>query len=191
MPVSPQPRPELDQRYQNLTPRQQAVVDARVQNPDATNRDIAHTIAPEIYNSDKRQQGDEQIDQMNESYTSQFQNKDEIEELIEYRQEIQDNQRQEGSIQTTGDPFSADPGMEEQSGWQSVKDRPVKQTQQNTQEQPTETYQFQAPVRVQQNDNSWTVEFDAQYFQHLLSSKRLPPELHEELVEAVIDAKMS
>jgi len=187
------PRPELDQRYQNLTPRQQAVVDARVQNPDATNRDIAHSIAPDIYNDQKKDPTDDSIDTMNESYTSQFQNKDEITELIEYRQEIQDNQRETGSMQTTGDPFSADPNMpDDTSGWQSVKDRPVKQTQQTqSQETSKETYQFQAPVRVEQTEQSWTVEFEPQYFQHLLSSKRLPPELHEELVEAVIDAKMS
>jgi len=190
MVVSPRNnRPELEQRYQNLTARQQAVVDARVENPDATNRDIAHSIAPQIHNEDKKAPRDEAIEEMNESYTSQFQNKDEIQELIEYRKEIQDNQRSEGSMQTTGDPFSADPNMPEQkSGWQSVKERPVKQTQDP---EPTDTYQFQAPVRVEQGENSWTVEFEPEYFQHLLSSKRLPPELHEELVEAVISEKMS
>jgi hypothetical protein len=183
------PRPELDQRYQNLTPRQQAVVDARTQNPDATNRDIAHSIAPEIYNSEKRQQGDEEIDQMNESYTSQFQNKDGIKELIEYRQEIQDNQRNQGEMQTTGDPFSADPNMpKEKSGWQSVKERPEKGHPQQTQE-PRETYQFQAPVQVEIKDDRYSVDFEKEYFMHLLSSKRLPPELHEELVESVLEEK--
>jgi len=187
--MSVSPRPELDQRYQNLTPRQQSIVDARVQHPEATNRDIAHSIAPEIYNQEKREPSDERIDEMNESYTSQFQNKDAISELIQYKQEIKENQRQEGSMTTTGDPFSANPNMPEQkSGWQSVKERSEKGHPQQSQE-PRETYQFQAPVQVEIKDDRYTVDFEKEYFMHLLSSKRLPPELHEELVEAVLEEK--
>jgi len=183
------PRPELDSRYDNLTPKQKAIVDARSQNPDATNRDIAHSIAPEIYNDNYKTQSEEPVERLNESYTSQFQNKDEIQELLDYKQELQDNQRTEGTMQTTGDPFSADPNMQEQQGWQSITERPVQNTQ--SQEPAKETYQFQAPVIVEQKSDRWVVEFEPEYFQHLLSSQRLPPELHQELVEAVIEAKTS
>lgn len=191
------PRPELEQRFDDLTPRQKAVVAARVQNPDATNRDIAHTIAPRIYNEEQKPPEKEPIDKMNESYTSQFQNKDEIKELIKYRQEIRDNQRYEGETTTTGDPFSGNPAMQSQReqsrGWQSITERPVQQTNDQSQQQepPKPRYEFQAPVRVEKKENAWTVEFEPEYFQHLLSSKRLPPELHQELVEAVIEAKTS
>jgi len=183
------PRPELDSRYDNLTPKQKAIVDARVQNPDATNRDIAHSIAPEIYNEKYKKQSEEPVDQLNESYTSQFQNKDEIKELLDYKQELKDNQRTEGTMQTTGDPFSADPSMEQSQAWQSITERPVQQSQST--EPAKGSYQFQAPVIVEQQDDRWTVEFEPEYFQHLLSSQRLPPELHQELVEAVIEAKTS
>lgn len=180
------PRPDLEQEYQGLTPQQKAIVDAKVDYPDATNRAIAHEHGPAKL---KAQDNNKQKDKFNESYVSQFCNNEDYDELIQYKQNIKQNQRSEGSIETTGDPFSANPNMPDgQSGWQSVKDRPVKQTQP---EQPTETYQFQAPIRVEQKENSWAVEFEPEYFQHLLSSKRLPPELHEELVEAVIAEKMN
>ena len=184
------PRPELDQQYNSLTPQQKAIVDAVVENPDATNRAIAHEHGPRKLNE---QDNDKEKDQFNESYVSQFCNDDEYAELITYKQELQDNQRQEGSMQTTGDPFSADPNMpEQQSTWQGIKERPVQQTQpEQSQAPPKPRHEFQAPVRVEQNENSWTVEFEPEYFQHLLSSKRLPPELHEELVEAVITEKMA
>jgi hypothetical protein len=181
------PRPELDQRYQQLKPLQKAIVDARVENPDATNRKIAWEFAPKLYNERHKDESDEPKEEANESYTSQFLNDPDIEELVQYKQDIQDNQRETGSMQTTGDPFSADPNMPEQkSGWQSVKERPVKQTQDP---EPTETYQFQAPVQVEIQDDRYRVDFEKEYFMHLLSSKRLPPELHQELVEAVLEEK--
>jgi len=175
------PRPELDERYENLTPRQKAIVAARVHNPDATNRTIAHEIAPKIYNDEYRPDGEEPVEQLNESYTSQFQNKDEIEELIDYKQAIAHNQRDAGDMQTTGDPLSAAPGMDAEQAWQGIHNRPAQQTQPSEQSQ-----HIHAPVRVEQQDESWIVEFDAEYFQHLLASQQLPLALHRKFVEAVM-----
>ena len=95
--------------------------------------------------------------------------------------EINENQREEGSMTTTGDPFSANPNLQQESNTvQGIKDRPVK----STQESPDAT----DAVHVEEAENGFHLYFDKHYLMELLESQELPPELHKRLVEEVIEA---
>lgn len=112
------PNEDLDSQYQNLTEKQQAVIDAYAKHPDETNREIARIAGEEILGED---------DPVNESYASEI-TKDKYADLAEYRAEIEQNGRPEGQEQTIGDPF-AELQQQQSHDVQGIADRPVKQSQ--------------------------------------------------------------
>lgn len=173
--MASQPRDELERQYNDLTEKQKAVIDAHSENPNETNRRKAEIAGEKI------------DDSVNESYCSQVLNQ-KYPELATYREEIVQNERTEGEMKTEGDPFSAIP--DESGGFQSIKDRPVKQAHQDTEEsQDTQTATPTAPrqaVQIQQQDDGLLVWFDERYLRELLESQELPPQLHQRLVDAVL-----
>lgn len=172
--MAAQPRDDLAQQYENLTEKQKAVIDAHAENPDETNRRKAELAGEKIDGS------------VNESYCSQVL-KQKYPEVATYREEIVQNDRTQGEMKTEGDPFSAIP--DDSGGFQSIQDRPVKQTQgQDSDEQAVQTQEPQVgqQVQIQHRDNGLVVWFDERYLRDLLESQELPPELHEKLVDAVL-----
>jgi len=206
------PRDDLEAQFADLTDRQKAIVEAWAEHPEATNCNIADTHAPRIYNEEYADSDDDHIKEMNESYVSQFSNKDGINELIKYKQDIVQNQRFEGNATTEGDPFSADPNMQTQreAGYQTWDERPNNQAAQRSEpqqtrqqaEQQTDTahdhipvdsqqIELRAPVAAQIHEDRVTVHFDKQYFQSLLEGQALPPELHRQLIEDVLSVQLA
>lgn len=173
--MASQPRDDLERQYKDLTEKQQAVIDAHAENPNETNRRKAE-IAGEKIN-----------DSVNESYCSQVLNS-KYPELATYREEIVQNERSEGEMTTEGDPFSAIPN--ESGGFQSIQDRPTKETQASADDGPQEpTTAPTAPrkaVQIKQEDDGLLVWFDERYLRELLESQELPPQLHQRLVDAVL-----
>jgi len=176
------PNDRLERQYQDLTAKQKAVVDAHAENPDATNREKAR-IAGEKLDGDS----------VNESYCSQILKKD-YKEVAQYREEIVQNERQEGDMQTVGDPFEGIP--QQDSGYQRIQERPVKGTQAQENSSGTSTGQMQEPpespltpqqVAVNVEADGVLVRFDPTYFRNLLESQELPPHLHKQLVNAIWD----
>lgn len=192
------PRDDLDERFRNLTDKQQAIVLVRVEHPDVPKTHISRDYAPEIYNERFVDSEDDTIDEMNNSYVTQVLNDESKQEIIKHKQEIKENERQEGELTTTGNPFTAGPDDQPQ-GFQSIQDRPVKQTgsgerdttdsQTNTQQAEQTQMQSPAGVRVGQADQGVWVLFDERYLQQLLENQdiELPQELHERLVQALLD----
>jgi len=192
------PRTDLEQEYDNLTDRQKAIVDARVEHPDCPKTHISRDYAPEIYNRDYAESETDHINEMNNSWVTQVLNgksNEIIPEIVEYKQDIKQNQRREGEMTTTGDPFSADPNMDDDNSWQTWDERPTKQAQQqNTQQEPAtdasehaqEPIELRAHVAAQIEDETVHVVFDRQYFQSLLEGQALPPELHKQLMTEVL-----
>lgn len=182
------PQPELEQQYNNLTPPQQAIVEAYARYPNATNRDIAREHAPEIMHSefDDLPERYADKDELNESYVSQTKNKDKIQRLIDWKREIKENQRTEGTMTTEGDPFT---GIPEENTVQHIQDRPVSPNQDTETNGAENTHEpaAQQQVQIQQRDNGLVVWFDERYLQELLESQQLPPELQQRLVDAVLN----
>jgi hypothetical protein len=172
--MASQPRDDLEQQYNNLTEKQQAVIDAHSENPNETNRRKAEIAGEKIGDS------------VNESYCSQVLNS-KYPELANYREEIVQNERSEGEMTTEGDPFSAIP--DESGGFQSIQDRPVTETQQDDSSSQVSASAPTAPrkaVQIQQQDDGLLVWFDERYLRELLESQELPPQLHQRLVDAVL-----
>jgi len=182
------PNDELDSQYDNLTEKQRAVVDAHAQNPDATNREKARIAGEEIL---------KQGEPVNESYCSEILNK-KYERLAQYREEIEQNERPTGSMQTTGDPFE---GLESDSsqGFQTIQERPTKQTQPqddvsdtDSSEPPQQQSQrpeihSSAPLQVADTGDGIAIKFRYEYAQELIESpeSHLPPELQQRSVDVV------
>jgi len=183
------PNDQMDTEYQNLTEKQRAVIDAHAKNPDATNREKARIAGVEILG---------QEDPVNESYASEILNK-KFADLAEYRAEIKQNERPQGSMQTTGDPFSNIPDKE--PGVQTIQDRPVKdagpadgesQTVDQGQAHPKPTTQSTRvqsnPIQVLDTGDGIAIKLDYRYVQSLLESQdaMLPDDLHQQLVDVVV-----
>jgi len=181
------PNDELDTQYDNLTDKQRAVVDAHAQNPDATNREKARIAGEEIL---------EQDEPVNESYCSEILNK-KYERLVQYREEIEQNERPEGSMQTTGDPFE---GLEQQAeGYQTIQERSTKQTQlqddaddadssePSQQQSQRPEIHSSAPLQVADTGDEIAIKFSYEYAQELIESpeNHLPAELHQRIVDVV------
>jgi len=188
------PNTDLDQDYQNLTEKQKAVIDAHAKNPDATNREKARIAGVEILGEDEP---------INESYTSEILNKDHA-ELAKYREEIEQNERVEGQQQTIGDPFKSlqQQQQDQGQGFQSIQERPVKQTtpesdetedtpqvqqpqvQQRTKSQPI---QSTSPIQVADTGDGIVVKFSYGYLQDQLQrpDSQLPDELQQQLVDVM------
>jgi len=176
------PNDRLERQYEDLTAKQKAVIDAHAENPDATNREKAR-IAGEKLDGDS----------VNESYCSQILKKD-YKEVAQYREEIVQNERQEGDMQTVGDPFE---GIPQQDGPQHIQERPVKSTQGQEKQSDTSTGQMQEPadspltpqqIAVSVEGDGVLVKFDRTYFKNLLETQELPPHLHKQLVSEIWDA---
>jgi hypothetical protein len=174
------PNDRLDRQYEDLTPKQQAIIDAHAENPDATNRKKAKLAGEKL--------GEGSV---NESYCSQSLNND-YPEVAQYRAEIVQNEREEGQMQTVGDPFEAIP--QQDSGYQSIQDRQVKRTQGQEQQADGTTGQIQDPtdspltpqqVAVSVQDDGVVVKFDRTYFRNLLETQELPPHMHKQLVAEI------
>jgi len=188
MQASPTANPddELDSQYDNLTEKQRAVIDAHAQNPDATNREKARIAGEEILN---------QGEPVNESYCSEILNK-KYERLAQYREEIEQNERNIGSMQTTGDPFKS---LDQSEGYQTIQERPTKQTQLQddaSEQEYSEPSQEQsqrpeihssAPLQVADTGDGIAIKFSYEYAQELIESpeSHLPPELHQRIVDVV------
>lgn len=180
------PNDELDSQYDNLTEKQRAVIDAHAQNPNATNREKARIAGEEILN---------QGEPVNESYCSEILNK-KYEGLAQYREEIEQNERPQGSMQTTGDPFKS---LDQSEGYQTIQERPTKQTQlkddaddvDNTERssQPRQRPEIHssAPLQVADTGDGIAIKFSYEYAQELIESpeSHLPPELHQRIVDVV------
>lgn len=176
------PNDEMDQLYKDLTEKQRAVIDAHAQNPDATNREKARIAGEEILGQDSG---------VNESYSSEIINS-KYPELAEYRVEIEQNERRVGQEETIGNPFeSIEQG---QRGFQTIKDRPVKQTQPEQEEpepEPEPQVQSQsvdiADVQVQDGGDGVVLKISYGYVEKLIQDQdtQLPPELHKRLVDVI------
>lgn len=174
------PNDRLERQYEDLTAKQKAVIDAHSEHPEATNRKKAQLAGEKLDG-----------DTVNESYCSQILNKD-YDEVAQYREEIVQNDRKEGDMQTVGDPFEAIP--QQDSGYQSVQERPTKTTQAQAQESDPSTQQAEEPtenpltpqqVAVRVGEDGVTVMFDRRYFRNLIESQELPEHLHKQLVSGL------
>jgi hypothetical protein len=184
------PNTELDNQYQNLTPKQQAVIDAHAKNPDETNREKARIAGEDILG---------QGEPVNESYCSEILNKS-YAELAQYREEIEQNERPEGQQQTVGDPFDAlqpQDGDSRSRGPQTIQERPVKSTKDDTQEtepqaqtqtEPPHRVESNSPIQVADGGDGIVVKFSYRYVQSLLENQetQLPDDLHQQLVDVVL-----
>lgn len=177
------PNDRLERQYEDLTAKQKAVIDAHAENPEATNREKARLAGEKLDG-----------DSVNESYCSQILNKD-YAEVAQYREEIVQNERQEGDMQTVGDPFEGIP--QQDSGYQSIQERPTKGTEVQENQADPSTGQIQEPsdspltpqqIAVRVERDSVVVKFDPTYFRNLLESQELPPHLHKQLVNEIWDA---
>jgi len=195
------PNDKLERQYEDLTAKQKAVIDAHAENPEATNRKKAQ-VASELL-KERVQSGDVSLSALNdesvaeisvnESYSSGILNKD-YPEVAQYREEIVQNERNEGDMQTVGDPFE---GIPQQDGPQHIQDRPVKSTQAKEDSSDTSTGQMQEPsdspltpqqIAVRVEGDGVLVKFDRRYFKNLLETQELPPHLHKQLVNEIWDA---
>lgn len=173
-----QPNDDLEQAYNDLTETQKAIIDAHAEHPDETNREKCKIAGEQI--------GKE----INESYCSQVLNK-KYPKVAQYREEIVQNERTEGSMTTEGNPFKGIP--QDDSGFQSIQERPVKQTQPQSQESTSQPVQdsvdVSSPVEVKAAQDGVYVKFDYRYLRELLEDQenQLPPELHARLVDVVLD----
>jgi len=176
------PNDRLERQYEDLTAKQKAVIDAHAENPEATNREKARLAGEKLDG-----------DSVNESYCSQILNKD-YAEVAQYREEIVQNERQEGDMQTVGDPFE---GIPQQDGPQHIQERPTKGTEGQEDSSGTSTGQMQEPsespltpqqIAVRVEADGVVVKFDPTYFRNLLESQELPPHLHKQLVNEIWDA---
>jgi hypothetical protein len=176
------PNDRLERQYEDLTAKQKAVIDAHAENPDATNREKARLAGEKLDG-----------DSVNESYCSQILNKD-YAEVAKYREEIVQNERNEGDMQTVGDPFEGIP--QDDDSYQTIQERPVKGTQAQedssgvspgqTQE-PTDSPLTPQQIAVSVEGDGVLVKFDRTYFKNLLETQELPPHLHKQLVNAIWD----
>jgi hypothetical protein len=169
------PNEYLDRQYDDLTPKQKAVIDAHAENPDATNREKARIAGEEILGEDGP---------VNESYCSEIIKKD-YAELAEYRAEIEQNERVEGSEQTVGDPFEA--LQSNQESFQSIQERPVKETEEDT-PQVSEPTQTVSPIQVASAPDGIMIKLSYSYVEALLKARDvdLPDDMHEQLVDALM-----
>jgi hypothetical protein len=168
---------DLDEQYQNLTDKQRAVIDAHAENPDETNRKKTELAEDKLGDS------------INESYASQVINK-KYPKLAKYREDIEQNQRQEGSMTTEGDPFSGE--LSEDKGFQTFDERPVKETQSQDQEPTQETPQpavAQQPVQVREDVDGVLLKIDYRYLRELLVDQetKLPDALQARLVDVLVE----
>jgi len=175
---------ELEQQYQDLTDKQRAVIDAHAEHPDETNRRKTEIAEGKLGDS------------INESYASQVINK-KYPKLAKYREEIEQNQRQEGSMTTEGDPLAGKISQND-TGFQSIQDRPVKETQSQDQEQPSQESQAQPavaqqPVQVREDVDGVLLKIDYRYLRELLVDQdtRLPDELQARLVDVLVERAKS
>ena len=172
------PNEQMDQAYQSLTEKQRAVIDAHAKNPDETNREKARIAGEEILGQDGP---------VNESYCSEIINK-KYADLAEYRAEIEQNERPQGSVETTGDPFSDLPDNDEPDV-QTIQDRPVKDAgpEQEPMEATAQTIQSN-PIQVLDTGDGIAIKLDYRYVQTLLESQEtmLPDDLHQQLVDVVL-----
>jgi len=173
---------DLDEEYQNLTEKQRAVIDAHAEKPDETNRKKTEIAEDKLGDS------------INESYASQVINK-KYPKLAKYREEIEQNQRQEGSMQTKGNPFKGIP--QDEGGFQSIQDRPVKETQSQDQEQTSQKSPqpavAQQPVQVREDVDGVLLKIDYRYLRELLVDQetKLPDELQARLVDVLVERARS
>lgn len=197
------PNDAMDRRYKELTEKQRAVIDAHAQRPDATNREKARIAGEEILGDDEP---------VNESYSSEIINK-KFPDLADYRAELEQNERPQGAVQTTGDPFSniASDDSSSSEGFQSIQDRPIKQLDEDNsddqeQSQPAEPVTQQAqrqaqpqgqpqaqigtgsPIQVADTGDGIAIKLSYRYVQGLLESQdtQLPDDLHQQLVNVVL-----
>lgn len=195
------PRDDLDRAYQQLTDMQKAVVDARVANPDVPKTHISRDHAPKIYNEEYADSEADHKDEFNNSHVTQMLNgntNELIPEIIEYRQDIAHNQRSEGTMTTEGDPFTADPNMDDSEGWQTWDERPNKAAAQS--DNPTDSDQAdlvqsavttQPRIQVGDTGDGVVLKIDYSYLQELLEAQTLPPELNKELTSLVFQKAQS
>jgi len=168
----------LEREYGGLTDKQKAVIDSHAEHPNATNRDKARFAAEKLPEGES----------VNESYCSQIINRD-YPKVAQYRAEIVQNQRSQGSITTEGDPFEGQ--LEQDKSYQTIQERPVKDTQDDEPVEPTPTTPVARQyIQVQTVDDGVLVKFDYAYLRELLQNQQanLPPELHEKLVDSVFQA---
>jgi len=165
----------MDRQYQDLTPKQKAVIDAYAKHPNETNREIARIAGEEILGDDGP---------VNESYCSEILNKD-YAELAEYRAEIEQNERGEGSQTTVGDPFEA---FQEESGFQSIQERPVKQTESDDEEPQVAPTQTVSPIQVADAGDGVVIKLSYRYVEGLLKARdvEIPEDMHEQLVDVLM-----
>jgi hypothetical protein len=172
------PNMDLDNQYDSLTEKQKAVIDAYAKNPNETNREIARIAGEEILADDGP---------VNESYCSEILNRDHP-QLAEYRAEIEQNEREAGSMQTAGDPFEALQN-DQQDTFQTIQDRPVKQTESEEESpQVAETTHTVSPIQVASAPDGIVIKISYSYVEALLKARDvdLPEDMHEQLVDALM-----
>jgi len=169
------PNDEMDRQYQNLTEKQRAVIDAHAKNPDVTNRETARIAGEEILGQDSP---------VNESYCSEILNK-KFTDLAQYRVEIEQNERPTGDMQTTGDPFQNIPDNKEPDV-QTIQERPV--TDAGPDNTAETAIRSNSPIQVMDAGDGVLLKLNYRYVQELLESteSQLPDELHEQLVDIVV-----
>lgn len=190
------PNDAMDREYQNLTEKQRAVIDAHAQQPEATNREKARIAGEEIL---------EDEEPVNESYCSEIINK-KFPDLAEYRAELEQNERPQGAVSTTGDPFGqfgVQDSNSSSTGFQSIQDRPVKDLPQDDSDdesgqepsrKPRQPAAQQprigssSPIQVADTGDGIAIKLSYRYVQQLLESQdtQLPDELHQQLVNVVL-----
>ena len=180
------PNEDLEREYQNLTEKQRAVIDAHAQNPDETNREKARIAGEEMLGQDGP---------INESYASEILNKD-YGELAKYREEIEQNERPEGTQQTVGDPFE-ELQQQQSEGYQAIQERPVKsvqteeeesaETAQQPQVQPVQRVQNATPIQVGDTGDGIVIKLSYRYVEDLIENpdSNLPAELHRKIVNVL------
>ncbi|WP_302083470.1 hypothetical protein [Salinibaculum rarum] len=197
----------MESKYEDLTEKQQEIVDARAENPNAQNATIA------------------EMSDANPSYTSKV--LDEYDDLVDYRADILGNQRESGEQTTTGDPFEGEL-EEDDSGFQTIKDRPHKASPEaeepdtteepstpepDTESEPAETTekdseeeststesetedtsnvdmnerQQQVVEEASGDSDTITVEFSQGTVREFLKTGEVPDDLYDEFVDEVID----
>jgi len=198
------PDQNMENDYNDLTEKQQRIVDARAENPDVQNAEIA------------------EMSDANPSYTSKV--LDEYDNLVEYRRDIKENQRETGEEKTTGDPFEGD--LDEPEGVQTIKDRPNKaapgeeaeapqaetestdagvemnerqqqvtstedtaelESQEDEATEPEETPTETPTATATADGDTITVEFSEATVRKFLKEGEVPDDLYDEFVDAVID----
>lgn len=171
------PDAEFDREYQQLTDKQKAVIDAHAQNPEATNREKARIAGEEILGNGP----------VNESYSSDILN-NKYPDLADYRAEIEQNERPKGTEKTTGNPLDAlKPDQDDNKGFQSIQDRPVKGSTDDEPQVQQQTVQRKSPIQVFDTGESIAVEFSYRYVEELLRDQQtqLPDDLHQQLVNVI------